>query len=109
MEILTEHFKVSTVQFIYFMGTGFCYIHVLLSCGRQLMELRDRELAEWARVHVLKYSLNESKLEQRVIAANKAEAISQQRLATAEAEIAELGQKLETSRRYSCIYSLFLL
>ncbi|XP_066369020.1 E3 ubiquitin-protein ligase BRE1-like 1 isoform X2 [Miscanthus floridulus] len=67
--------------------------------SRQLMESRDRELAEWARVHVLKYSLNESKLEQRVIAANEAEAISQQRLATAEAEIAELGQKLETSRR----------
>ncbi|AQK66687.1 E3 ubiquitin-protein ligase BRE1-like 1 [Zea mays] len=67
--------------------------------SRQLMESRDRELAEWARVHILKYSLSESKLEQRVISANEAEAISQQRLATAEAEIAELGQKLETSRR----------
>ncbi|AQK81197.1 E3 ubiquitin-protein ligase BRE1-like 1 [Zea mays] len=67
--------------------------------SRQLMESRDRELAELAGVHVLRYSLNESKLEQRVIAANEAEAISQQRLATAEAEVAELGQKLETSRR----------
>nr|CAB3468632.1 unnamed protein product [Digitaria exilis] len=67
--------------------------------SKQLMESRDRELSEWARVHVLKYSLNESKLEQRVIAANEAEAMSQQRLATAEAEIAELRQKLETSRR----------
>nr|TKW21994.1 hypothetical protein SEVIR_4G158300v2 [Setaria viridis]TKW21995.1 hypothetical protein SEVIR_4G158300v2 [Setaria viridis] len=67
--------------------------------SRQLMESRDRELSEWARVHVLKYSLNESKLEQRVIAANEAEAMSQQRLATAEAEIAELSQKLEASRR----------
>ncbi|AQK81194.1 E3 ubiquitin-protein ligase BRE1-like 1 isoform X1 [Zea mays] len=66
--------------------------------SRQLMESRDRELAELAGVHVLRYSLNESKLEQRVIAANEAEAISQQRLATAEAEVAELGQKLETSR-----------
>jgi E3 ubiquitin-protein ligase BRE1 len=103
----------STVQFIYFDGYEFLlynlYSHVLLSCGRQLMESRDREVAELAGVHVLRYSLNESKLEQRVIAANEAEAISQQRLATAEAEVAELGQKLETSRRYSCIYSLFLL
>lgn len=64
------------------------------------MESRDRELSAWARVHVLKFSLDESKLEQRVIAANEAEAMSQQRLAAAEAEIAELGQKLETSRRY---------
>jgi len=72
----------------------------LLFCGRQLMESRDRELYERARVHVLKCSLNESKLEQRVIAANEAEAMSQQRLATTEAEIAELRQKLETSRRY---------
>ncbi|XP_062231919.1 E3 ubiquitin-protein ligase BRE1-like 1 isoform X2 [Phragmites australis] len=67
--------------------------------SRQLLESRHRELCEWARVHILKFSLDESKLEQRVIAANEAEAMSQQRLATAEAEIAELGQKLETSRR----------
>ncbi|KAK3145020.1 hypothetical protein QOZ80_4AG0321460 [Eleusine coracana subsp. coracana] len=67
--------------------------------SRQLMKSRDRELSEWARVHVLKFSLDENKLEQRVIAANEAEAMSQQRLATAEAEITELGQKLETSRR----------
>jgi len=72
----------------------------LLFCGRQLMESRDRELYEWAQVHVLKCSLDESKLEQRVIEANEAEAMSQQRLATTEAEITELRQKLETSRRY---------
>jgi len=72
----------------------------LLFFGRQLMESRDRELYEWAQVHVLKCSLDESKLEQRVIAANEAEAMSQQRLATTEAEITELRQKLETSRRY---------
>ena len=64
------------------------------------MESRDRELYEWAQVHVLKCSLDESKLEQRVIEANEAEAMSQQRLATTEAEITELRQKLETSRRY---------
>ncbi|GJN03216.1 hypothetical protein PR202_ga20633 [Eleusine coracana subsp. coracana] len=75
-------------------------VHSLSSIlTRKLMKSRDRELSEWARVHVLKFSLDESKLEQRVIAANEAEAMSQQRLATAEAEITELGQKLETSRR----------
>ncbi|KAL6652277.1 hypothetical protein ACP70R_011202 [Stipagrostis hirtigluma subsp. patula] len=67
--------------------------------SREVMESRDREFSEWARVHILRTSLDESKLEQRVKAANEAEAVSQQRLATAEAEIAELGQKLETSRR----------
>jgi E3 ubiquitin-protein ligase BRE1 len=75
------------------------YKHESTDSSRQLMESRDRELYEWARVNVLKYSLNESKLEQRVIAANEAEAMSQQRLATTEAEITELRQKLETSRR----------
>jgi E3 ubiquitin-protein ligase BRE1 len=55
------------------------------------MESRERELSEWARVHVRKFYLNESKLEQHVIATNEAEAMTQQRLATAEAEIAELG------------------
>jgi E3 ubiquitin-protein ligase BRE1 len=59
------------------------------------MESRER-----ARVHVRKFYLNESKLEQHVIATNEAEAMTQQRLATAEAEISELGQKLETSKRY---------
>ncbi|XP_062184470.1 E3 ubiquitin-protein ligase BRE1-like 1 [Phragmites australis] len=67
--------------------------------SREVMESRDSEFSEWARVHILRSSLDESKLEQRVMAANEAEAMSQQRLATAEAEIAELGQKLETSRR----------
>jgi E3 ubiquitin-protein ligase BRE1 len=69
-------------------------------CGREIMESRDREFLEWAHVHALKSSLDESKLEQRVKAANEAEAITQQRLATAEAEIAESGQKLGTSRKY---------
>uniref|UniRef100_A0A0E0PCC8 E3 ubiquitin protein ligase n=1 Tax=Oryza rufipogon TaxID=4529 RepID=A0A0E0PCC8_ORYRU len=68
--------------------------------SREIMESRDREFLEWAHVHALKSSLDESKLEQRVKAANEAEAITQQRLATAEAEIAESGQKLGTSRKY---------
>uniref|UniRef100_A0A0E0KTK4 E3 ubiquitin protein ligase n=1 Tax=Oryza punctata TaxID=4537 RepID=A0A0E0KTK4_ORYPU len=67
--------------------------------SREVMESKDREFLEWAHVHALKSSLDESKLEQRVKAANEAEAISQQRLATAEAEIAESGQKLGSSRK----------
>uniref|UniRef100_A0A0D9W7W9 E3 ubiquitin protein ligase n=1 Tax=Leersia perrieri TaxID=77586 RepID=A0A0D9W7W9_9ORYZ len=67
--------------------------------SREVMESRDREFQEWARVHALKSSLDENKLEQRVKAANEAEAISQQRLAAAEAEIAESRQKLGTSRK----------
>jgi E3 ubiquitin-protein ligase BRE1 len=39
-----------------------------------------RELGEWALVHFARYSLNESKLEQRVIAINEAEAISKQKV-----------------------------
>ncbi|KAG8083154.1 hypothetical protein GUJ93_ZPchr0014g46985 [Zizania palustris] len=67
--------------------------------SREVMESRYREFHEWACVHALKSSLDESILEQRVKAANEAEAISQQRLAIAEAEIAESGKKLGTSRR----------
>jgi hypothetical protein len=78
-----------------------CYVYISCNpCGRQLVESKGRELSEWARVHVLKFSIDESKLEQHVIAAKEAEAMTQQRLATAEAEIAKLGQKLETSKRY---------
>lgn len=40
----------------------------------------DRELAEWALVHFARYSFNESKLEQHVIAINEVEAISQQKV-----------------------------
>ncbi|KAF3946415.1 hypothetical protein CMV_027316 [Castanea mollissima] len=47
----------------------------------------------------LKSSLDEHNLELRVKTANEAEVISQQRLAAAEADIAELRQKLEASKR----------
>ncbi|KAG8065622.1 hypothetical protein GUJ93_ZPchr0004g38501 [Zizania palustris] len=67
--------------------------------SREVMESRDKEFHEWAHVHAVKSALDESKLEQRVKAANEAEAISQQSLASVEAEIAESGQKLGTSRR----------
>ncbi|OVA08643.1 hypothetical protein BVC80_8511g8 [Macleaya cordata] len=67
--------------------------------SRDVIEARDLEYQAWAHVQSLKSSLDEHGLELRVKAANEAEAISQQRLATAEAEIADLRQKFEASRR----------
>ncbi|XP_008803814.1 E3 ubiquitin-protein ligase BRE1-like 1 isoform X1 [Phoenix dactylifera] len=73
--------------------------------SREVIESRDMEYKSWALVQSLKSSLDEHNLEHRVKAANEAEAISQQRLATAEAKIAELRQKLEDSGREICKYS----
>ncbi|XP_022944813.1 E3 ubiquitin-protein ligase BRE1-like 1 [Cucurbita moschata] len=67
--------------------------------SRDVLEARDLEYKAWARVQSLKSSLDERNLESRVKTANEAEAISQQRLAAAEAEIARLRQKLESSKR----------
>ncbi|KAJ4952890.1 hypothetical protein NE237_029722 [Protea cynaroides] len=67
--------------------------------SRDILEARDLEYKAWANVQSLKSSLDEHSLELRVKAANEAEAISQQRLAAAEAKIADLRQKLEASRR----------
>ncbi|GMI98274.1 REDUCED DORMANCY 4, histone mono-ubiquitination 1 [Hibiscus trionum] len=67
--------------------------------SRDVLEARDSEYKAWAHVHSLKSCLDEQNLELRVKTANEAEAISQQRLAAAEAEIAELRQKLEASKR----------
>lgn len=64
-----------------------------------VIECRDMEFSAWAQVHTLKASLDEHRLELRVKAANEDEATSQQQLATAEAEIAELRQKLDVSGR----------
>ncbi|MQL95384.1 hypothetical protein Taro_028054 [Colocasia esculenta] len=69
------------------------------SDSRDVLESRDLEFKAWAHVQRLKSSLDEHCLELRVKAANEAEAIAQQRLATAEAEIAELRQKIESSGR----------
>ncbi|MBA0646321.1 hypothetical protein Goklo_014294 [Gossypium klotzschianum] len=66
---------------------------------RDVLEVRDSEYKAWARVQSLKSCLDEQNLELRVKKANEAEAISQQRLAAAEAEIADLRQKLEASKR----------
>ncbi|XP_062073247.1 E3 ubiquitin-protein ligase BRE1-like 1 isoform X1 [Humulus lupulus] len=67
--------------------------------SRDVLEARDLEYKAWAYVHSLKSSLDEHKLELRVKTANEAEAISQQKLAAAEAEIADMRQKLEASKR----------
>lgn len=67
--------------------------------SRDVLESRDMEYKAWADVQSLKSSFDEHSLEARVKTAIEAEAISQQRLATAEAEIADLRQKLEFSIR----------
>ncbi|KAM1252238.1 hypothetical protein ACFX13_041110 [Malus domestica] len=70
-----------------------------LTDSRDVLEARDSECKAWAHVESLKSSLDERNLELRVKRANEAEAISQQRLAAAEAEIADLRQKFEASKR----------
>lgn len=67
--------------------------------SRNALEARDSEYEAWAHVQSLKTSLDEHNLELRVKTAIEAEATSQQRLAATEAEIAELRQKQEASRR----------
>ncbi|XP_057492355.1 E3 ubiquitin-protein ligase BRE1-like 1 [Actinidia eriantha] len=67
--------------------------------SRDVLEARDSEYKAWACVQSLKSSLDEHNLELRVKTAIEAEASSQQRLAAAEAEIADLRQKLEASKR----------
>ncbi|KAE8660865.1 E3 ubiquitin-protein ligase BRE1-like 1 [Hibiscus syriacus] len=67
--------------------------------SRDILEERDSEYKARAHVQSLKSCLDEHNLELRVKTANEAEAMSQQRLATAEAEIAELRHKLEASKR----------
>ncbi|KAA3469435.1 E3 ubiquitin-protein ligase BRE1-like 1 isoform X2 [Gossypium australe] len=66
---------------------------------RDVLEVRDSEYKAWARVQSMKSCLDEQNLELLVKKANEAEAMSQQRLAAAEAEIADLRQKLEASKR----------
>ncbi|KAA3469436.1 E3 ubiquitin-protein ligase BRE1-like 1 isoform X2 [Gossypium australe] len=66
---------------------------------KDVLEVRDSEYKAWARVQSMKSCLDEQNLELLVKKANEAEAMSQQRLAAAEAEIADLRQKLEASKR----------
>lgn len=67
--------------------------------ARDVMESRQAECKAWAQVHKLKSALDEHSLELRVKAANEAEAVCQQRLAVAEAEIADSRQKLDAAER----------
>ncbi|KAK7339260.1 hypothetical protein VNO77_19916 [Canavalia gladiata] len=76
--------------------------------SRDVMDARDAEYRGWAHVQSLKSSLDEHNLELRVKMANEAEARSQQRLAAAEAEIADMRQKLEASKREMCKMSSVL-
>lgn len=68
------------------------------SSSRDTLEARNSEYKAWAHVQSLNYSLDEHNLETRVKTAIEAEATSQQMLAAAEAKIADLRQKLETSK-----------
>ncbi|KAL7121003.1 hypothetical protein ACP275_02G156900 [Erythranthe tilingii] len=67
--------------------------------SREVVEARCAEIKAWAHVQGLKSSLDEHSLVSRVKVAIEAEAKSQQRLAAADAQIAELRHKLEASKR----------
>ncbi|THU73259.1 hypothetical protein C4D60_Mb04t20910 [Musa balbisiana] len=67
--------------------------------SRDVIESKDNEYKTWALVQSLKSSLDEHNLELRVKAAIEAEATSQKRLTSAEAEIDELRRKLEACGR----------
>ncbi|ESQ39129.1 hypothetical protein EUTSA_v10001306mg [Eutrema salsugineum] len=73
--------------------------------SRDIAEAKEHEYRAWAHVQSLKSSLDEQNLELRVKAANEAEAVSQQMLATAEAEIADLRQKMDDCKRDVAKYS----
>ncbi|KAL8091915.1 hypothetical protein AgCh_034254 [Apium graveolens] len=62
-------------------------------------EARTAEYKAWAQVQSLNSALDEQNLESRVKEAIEAEATTQQKLAAAEAEIADLRQNFETSKR----------
>lgn len=66
-----------------------------------MLKAKDLEYESWARVQSLKSSLDEHNLESRVKFANEAEAASQQKLAAAEAQIADMRQRLEATKRFS--------
>ncbi|XP_019082403.1 PREDICTED: E3 ubiquitin-protein ligase BRE1-like 1 isoform X1 [Camelina sativa] len=66
---------------------------------RDIAEAKEREYRAWAHVQSVKSSLDEQNLELRVKAANEAEAVSQQMLAAAEDEIADLRQKMDDCKR----------
>ncbi|RWW03841.1 hypothetical protein GW17_00032969 [Ensete ventricosum] len=74
-----------------------------------VIESKDNEYKTWALVQSLKSSLDEHNLELRVKAAIEAEATSQKRLTSVEAEIDELRRKLEACGRYLMLILSFIL
>ncbi|KAF7137671.1 hypothetical protein RHSIM_Rhsim07G0033400 [Rhododendron simsii] len=87
------------------MTFGLMSLIICLYICRDVLEARDSEYKAWAYVQSLKSSLDEQSLELRVKTSIEAEAISQQRLAAAEAEIADLRQRLEASKREKSSFS----
>lgn len=67
---------------------------------REVDEARNGEIKAWAYVWSLITSLEGQNLESRLKASIEAKAKSQKRLAAAEAEIGDLRQKLEASKRF---------
>ncbi|KAL3649417.1 ubiquitin-like modifier hub1 [Castilleja foliolosa] len=67
--------------------------------SREVSEARSSEIKAWSHVQGLNSSLDERNLESRVKVAIEAEAKAQQSLAALEAEMAEMRQKLEASKR----------
>jgi len=78
-------------------------------CRRDVMEAREAEYIAWAHVQTLKSSLDEHNLELRVKTANESEARSQQKLAAAEAEIADMRHNLDDSKRLNSNFALLLI
>lgn len=76
---------------------------------RDVMEAREAEYIAWAHVQTLKSSLDEHNLELRVKTANESEARSQQKLAAAEAEIADMRHNLDDSKRLTSNFALLLI
>lgn len=72
---------------------------------RELKEIQESERRACAQVEVLKLAHDEHNLELRIKAANEAEAACQLRLSAAEAEIADLRARLDTTERFElCVY-----
>ncbi|PKA46048.1 E3 ubiquitin-protein ligase BRE1-like 2 [Apostasia shenzhenica] len=67
--------------------------------NRTIMEIKESEQRAQLQAELLRNAFDEHSLQLRVRAANEAEAACQKRLATAEAEIAELREKLDASER----------
>jgi len=79
---------------------GLDVVNLLDYICRDVMELQQAECRARAQVDHLKLALDEHSLELRVKAANEAEAVCQQRLTAAEAEIADLRQRLDVLDRF---------